>query len=64
MGADGTISIYNSHGTVDVIGDVTCWIGNAADTGHDEHIQAVMPTRILDTRLTTLPPPWAQLPLL
>jgi Glycosyl hydrolases family 18/Fibronectin type III domain len=53
VAANGSISIYNSQGSVDVIGDVFGWIGGAGDTGPDGHFQPVSPTRVLDTRSRT-----------
>jgi RHS repeat-associated protein len=43
---DGTLSIYNNAGSVEIIGDVSGWYG--ARTG--SAFQALTPARILDTR--------------
>ncbi len=51
VGPDGSISIFNHLGLVDVVADVFGWIGGASDTGADGHFVPVTPTRVLDTRV-------------
>ena len=53
VGANGSISIFNAQGSVDVIGDVFGWIGGSDDSGPSGHLQPISPTRVLDTRLGT-----------
>ena len=52
VGADGTVSIFNSTGQADVIVDVEGWVG--ADTAAaNGQVTTTTPTRILDTRTAT-----------
>jgi hypothetical protein len=48
VGADGSVSIYNHAGTVDVLADVQGWYAGAPGTGSS--FVPVDPARVLDTR--------------
>ncbi|MDQ3895654.1 MAG: N-acetylmuramoyl-L-alanine amidase [Actinomycetota bacterium] len=48
VGADGSVSIYNNRGTVDVVADVQGWYSNVAGSGSS--YVPVNPARVLDTR--------------
>jgi Protein of unknown function (DUF3152) len=50
LGSDGSINIYNSAGTVDVLVDVLAW---SADPDLAGEAVPVAPTRLLDTRAST-----------
>jgi hypothetical protein len=52
IGSNGTVSIFNSAGTTNVVVDVEGWVGTDAGTGNGE-VTTATPTRILDTRTTT-----------
>jgi hypothetical protein len=52
VGADGTISIFNSAGQVNVIVDVEGWVGTDAAAASGQTTTAT-PVRLLDTRSTT-----------
>lgn len=47
VGSNGSISIYNYAGTVDVVVDVEGWVGSGTS---EAQTKAITPTRILDTR--------------
>jgi hypothetical protein len=51
VGADGSVSLYNDRGTVDVVADVQGWYSDSA-TGGSTYVP-VNPARILDTRTGT-----------
>ncbi len=54
LGPDGKVALANqSSGQVDLIGDVSGWIGTSSDGGVDGHYHPVAPGRILDTRTST-----------
>jgi hypothetical protein len=52
VGADGTISIFNSAGQANVIVDVEGWVGTDAAAASGQTTTAT-PVRLLDTRSTT-----------
>ena len=52
VGSDGTISIFNSAGTVDVLVDVEGWVGIDTAAANGQTTTAT-PVRALDTRTTT-----------
>jgi hypothetical protein len=52
VGAGGTVSIFNSAGTTDVVADVVGWFGDDADAG----FVPLVPARVLDTRPGLGPP--------
>ena len=52
VGPDGTISIFNSVGQVNVVADVEGWVG-AGQAAASGQTTTMTPARILDTRTTT-----------
>jgi hypothetical protein len=50
LGANGRVSIFNSTGDSHVIVDVAGWY-DAAGSGNDGRYQALVPSRLVDTRL-------------
>jgi hypothetical protein len=51
VGQDGTITVYNALGTVDVVVDVAGWTSSSGSIGAmDGLLRAVVPARIFDTR--------------
>jgi hypothetical protein len=52
VGSDGTISIFNSSGSADVLIDVEGWVGTGAAAANGQTTTGA-PVRLLDTRTTT-----------
>jgi hypothetical protein len=44
IGLDGSVSLYNAFGSVDLLADAVAW------TRADDHFHSITPSRILDTR--------------
>jgi hypothetical protein len=54
VGINGSVSIYNAYGSVDVIFDVAGYVlAPTASPGPDGRFNAVVPVRVLDTRTGT-----------
>lgn len=50
VSAAGTVSVFNSAGTVDVLLDVAGWVGPATAASPGGELRALQPDRLLDTR--------------
>jgi subtilisin family serine protease len=50
LGANGTITLYNNSGTVDLIADITGWYDTGGATTTGARYLPLDPTRVLDTR--------------
>ena len=54
LGPDQDVCVYNSAGTINFVLDINGWFGNGSESSPGASFYAVSPTRICDTRSTSV----------